>query len=340
MALLMEPATQPRVAARQTGGKKRILVLGSGHWWRMEASVARALRRVGHEVLLLDDRRMKRNIGRALTQRWVKFRSERFDADFVFLSKCLGLDIDTVERVIDGRANAMWYLDPQYYRETHRPEVSHVLQVARLTDRFFVTGFEDEWAAHGTRAAFLPAAALSEVKPVTPDARYEADIVFTGSAYDADRAQFLIALAKHFKVRVWGNGWAKYRGQLEWGGRHVEGREFATVCSSARVVLGINPTVAAAATNYASNRMWMSMLVGGFYLGQRTSGMDRMAIDGVHCAWYEDLDACIEKVSWYLDHPEERERIRREGERFVRSHHTFDQRIHNILRDEPFTNPL
>ena len=336
----MEPKVRPKAAHLADTGPMRVLVLGSAKWWRMEASVARALIRAGHRVMLIDDRRLKRNIGRALTQRWVLWRSKRFNPAFVFMGKCLGLDVETVDRVIEGRPNAMWYLDPQYYGEINRPEVAHVLSVARRARTFFVTGFEDEWSAHGTRAAFLPAAALSEVKPVSPDARYDADIVFTGSAYDADRAQFLIALSKHFKVRVWGHGWEKYRDQLSWGGRHVEGREFATVCSSARIVLGINPTVASAATNYASNRMWMSMIAGGFYLGQRTPGMDRMALDGKHCAWYENLDACISKARWYLDQPEERERIRREGERFVRSHHTFDQRIRNILRDEPFTNPL
>jgi len=336
----MEPAAEPRTARAKSVRPMRVLVIGSAKWWRMEASVARALRRAGHHVLVLDDRRLKRNIGRALTQRWVRWRGGAFKPQFVFLGKCLGLDIKTVEQVIDGLPNAMWYLDPQYYAETSRPEVAHVLEVARRTRTFFVTGFEEQWSAHGTRAAFLPAAALSEVRPVTPDLRYEADVVFTGSAYDADRVQFLIALSRHFRVRVWGHGWERYRDVLSWGGRHVEGREFATVCSSARIVLGINPTVAAAATNYASNRMWMSMLVGGFYLGQRTPGMDQMALDGVHCAWYENLSSCVEKVTWYLAHPDERERIRREGERFVRAHHTFDQRIHNILMDEPFVNPL
>ena len=340
MAAVMEPMVKPRPARLAHPGPMRVLVLGSAKWWRMEASVARALVRAGHRVMLIDDRRLKRNIGRAPTQQWVRWRSRRFNPAFVFMGKCLGLDVETVERVIDGRPNAMWYLDPQYYGETTRPEVAHVLDVARCVQTFFVTGFEDEWAAHGTHAAFLPAAALSEVTPMTPDPRHDTDVVFTGSAYDADRAKFLIALSKHFRVRVWGHGWEKYRDVLDWGGRHVEGRDFARVCSSARIVLGINPTVASAATNYASNRMWMSMIAGGFYLGQRTPGMDRMALDGVHCAWYENLDACIDKARWYLAHPNDRERIRREGERFVRAHHTFDQRIRNILRNESFVNPL
>jgi spore maturation protein CgeB len=106
------------------------------------------------------------------------------------------------------------------------------------------------------------------------------------------------------------------------------------------VVIGINPTVAAAATNYASDRIWLSMLGGGFYIGQRTPGMDRLALDGTHCAWYEHLDDCVDKIRWYLDHPADRERIRQDGERFVRTHHTFDQRIRNILRNEPFVNPV
>ena len=84
----------------------------------------------------------------------------------------------------------------------------------------------------------------------------------------------------------------------------------------------------------------MVILAGGFYLGQGTPGLTEMLRDGDHCAWYKDIESCLEKIAYYLVKPQQRERIRREGQVFVRDHHTFDQRIHNLLSGEAFVNPL
>ena len=42
----------------------------------------------------------------------------------------------------------------------------------------------------------------------------------------------------------------------------------------------------------------------------------------------------------YLRDGERRDRIRRTGEAFVRRHHTFDERIKNLLGGYEFANPL
>ncbi len=242
----------------------RILIIGSYKTWRMERGVERALRRLGHQTLLIDDRRAKRLIGRRLTQRWALWHARRFNPEFVVLSKCLGLDHDTVERIVRDRPNAMWYMDPQQHRYSERADIAHILGVAKIARTFFVSGFVSEWRALGTNAKLLPAAGDRAIVPVPPDPRYAAELAFTGTGYDEQRAAFLLELAKHFRVRVWGRGWEKWREPLGWDGRAVEGREFAAVCSSSAIVLGINPVIARAATNYASNRMWITILAGGF----------------------------------------------------------------------------
>jgi spore maturation protein CgeB len=83
----------------------------------------------------------------------------------------------------------------------------------------------------------------------------------------------------------------------------------------------------------------MVILAGGFYLGQERPATE-MLRDGDHCAWYKDLESCLAKIGYYLENSAARERIRREGQQFVRQHHTFDQRIHNLLSGEAFHNPL
>jgi hypothetical protein len=306
----------------------------------MERSSERAFKRAGHETLLFDDKRSKRLLGFRVTQARALRAARRFKPDFVFLSKCQALSLSTVEEIIAGRPNAAWYHDPPSYRDIDRPDVAHVAAVGRLADTFFVSGFVDEWKALGLRAKFLPSAADIDLGPRRPDPRAASDVVFIGTGYDASRAEFLMKVAKRYDVKVWGPGWEKWRKELKWSGGPVYGPEFAEVCSSARILLGINPQIARGATNYTSDRTWMTLQAGGFYLGQATDGVTDLLRDGEHCAWYADLESCLERCAYYLDNSATRERVCRQGQKFVSEHHTFDQRIDNLLSGKEFTNPL
>lgn len=318
----------------------RILIIGSAHPWRMERAVERALRRAGHTTLLLDDRKLKRTIGKRLTQRWIRSRADRFGADFVFLSKCRALEIETVARVIEGRDNAMWYHDPQWHRDLDRPDIGHIAAVGRLAKTFFITGFVDEWRSHGLNARLLPAAGDSAISPEPYNSRFASEVAFIGTGYDPERARFLLQVAKEFRLRVWGLGWERWARELNWGGRPVEGDEFEAVCSSSLITLGVNPARAVGASTYTSDRTWMVLLAGAFLLTPGTEGMKRMLRGGEHCAWYEDMDSCLAQISYYLANAGERRRIQVEGEKFARTYHTYDQRIGNLLEHREFVNPV
>ncbi|MGH9420685.1 MAG: glycosyltransferase family protein, partial [Thermoanaerobaculia bacterium] len=266
--------------------------------------------------------------------------ARRFRPDFVFLSKCLALDPETVESIIGGKANAMWYHDPQWYRDLDRPDIGHVATIGRLAHTFFVTGFDAEWRANGLPALFLPAAGDAEIEPVKPVVEFASDVAFIGSGYDADRAKLLVRVAQAHNLRVWGPGWDQWKTALDWSGRPVEKKEFAQVCSSSKVVLGINPSRAAGGVSYTSDRTWMVMLAGGFYLTEYRAGVASMLKDGEHCAFYSDAESCISQTGRYLADTVSRNRIKADGEAFVRAHHTYDQRIANLLENREFVNPL
>ena len=306
----------------------------------MERCTERALKRAGHKTLLIDDKRANRLIGRKFTQTWAQSKAKRFKPDFVFLGKCHGLEIETVQTILDGRPSSMWYHDPQWYRSTYRPDIAHIVAVGKLTQTFFVSGFDAEWRKLGLPAKFLPSAADKDIKPVPQDKKYHSDVSFIGTGYDPVRAQFLLKVAKKYDLKVWGKGWEEWRKPLHWSGRPVQGKEFAAVCSSSSISLGINPDRAKGGSTYTSDRTWMVILAGGFYLGHGTPGLTEMLRDGDHCAWYTDIETCLAKIDYYLTKPQQRERIRREGQGFVRQYHTFDQRIHNLLSGEAFVNPL
>lgn len=306
----------------------------------MEAAVERAFRRAGHETLLIDDRRIKRLVGRRLTQRWARRHANSFRPDFVFLSKCLALDPETVKGIIRDVPNAMWYHDPQWHADLDRPDIAHIATIGRLARSFFVTGFETEWRAQGLPAKFLPAAGDAGIRPVAFDRKFSADVTFIGTGYDPERARYLVAIAEHIDLKVWGLGWEPWRDKLSWGGRQVEGAEFAAVCSSSKIVLGINPERAWGGTGYTSDRTWMVMLAGGFLLGQYSPGLAEMLRDGEHCAWYDDVKSCINCCFHFSANAVERQTIRAQGEEFVRANHTYDQRIAYLLENREWVNPL
>ena len=306
----------------------------------MEKGTQRALKRDGHKTLLIDDARATRLVGRKLAQNWTLSQVRRFKPDFVVLSKCLGLDLDTVREIIEGRSNAMWYQEPQWYKSTYRPDIAHIVAVGKLSQTFFVSGFEAEWKALGLRAKFLPAAADRDIRPVAQKKQFRSDVSFIGTGNDSARANFLLKIAKKYDLKVWGKGWENWRKPLNWGGRMVEGKQFAAVCSSSSISLGIDSVRTKSGGIYTSPRTWMVILAGGFYLGHGTPGITEMLREGDHCAWYDDVDSCLSKIGYYLKNSASRERIRREGQVFVREHHTFDQRIHNLLSGEAFVNPL
>ena len=319
----------------------RVLIIGSSNQWRMERGTERALRRAGHQTKLIDDRRAKRVIGSKLTQRWALSQAKRFKADFVLLSKCHALTADTVVEIIEGRDNAMWYHDAQWYRSTYRPDIAHIVKIGKLAKTFFVSGFEKEWSALGLAAKFLPSCADAGIKPVPPQKQFASDVAFIGTGYDPSRANFLLKVARKFDLRVWGRGWEEWRGPLNWSGKPIEGKEFAAVCSSSRIVLSVNPArYETQSGNTTSDRTWMVILAGGFFLGHGTPELKKMLREDDHCAWYSDIDSCLARIGYYLENSAARERIRREGQVFVREYHTFDQRIHNLLSGEEFHNPL
>lgn len=318
----------------------RILIVGSAHPWRMERAVERALKRARHETLLLDDRRLRRRIGTGLTQKWIERHANAFQADFVFLSKCLALRLETVARLIAGRDNAMWYHDPQWHRDLDRPDIAHIAAVGRLVRTFFTTGFVDEWRAHGLPARLLPAAGDASISPAPFNPKFASDVTFVGTGYDPERARLLLEVAEKHRLRVWGLGWEQWQDKLDWGGRPVEGADFEAVCSSSKISLGVNPARAAGASIYTSDRTWMVLLAGGFLLAPGTRGIRAMLRGGEHCDWYHDAESCNERVAHYLRNETERERIRRQGEQFARAFHTYDQRINNLLNEQEFVAPV
>ena len=71
---------------------------------------------------------------------------------------------------------------------------------------------------------------------------------------------------------------------------------------------------------------------GGFLLTNRVKGMENYFQEGVHCAYYDSVDDCVEKIRYYLDHNDEREEIAANGYKEVHDKHGYDDRMMEVLK--------
>jgi spore maturation protein CgeB len=85
--------------------------------------------------------------------------------------------------------------------------------------------------------------------------------------------------------------------------------------------------------------MWKVMGCGGFYLGEWVEGIEALARDKEHCAWYRHPEQAVELVRYYLDHPDERSRIAAAGRRHALEHHTYAHRVRLLLEGRGYPLP-
>lgn len=127
--------------------------------------------------------------------------------------------------------------------------------------------------------------------------------------------------------------------------RHQGGKaflkDFARAVARARIVLAMH--------KYRdlrmgfSNRIWMILGCGGFYLGEAVTGQEEIFRPGMELETFSDRQEMIEKIRYYWDRPEERRRIAAAGQAKVLKHHTYAHRFREmfavIARERPTFAP-
>ena len=196
----------------------------------------------------------------------------------------------------------------------------------QLMDAVFSTdGFSDaEYVKRGiTCRQWLPQGAMPEDRmllPVTGAPRH--DVVFVGHIGNyPDRDEMRRRLSAQYNFAVYGD--------YSHDKRRVWGRELSSILQSAKITIGTNWRNDV--PGYWSDRIYVTLNSGGFYLGQHVPGIDRYFKDGVHCAFFDGVDDMMLKVKWWLEHDAERERCRRLGHLLVRDRDTYIHRTADML---------
>jgi spore maturation protein CgeB len=322
----------------------RVLIIGRRkHLISAEAGLFRAMKRMGHTVLLIDDRKLRQNIGARAGSRWIRIRARMFRPDRVLVFKPHDVTVEAMNDIAERFPTNMWYRDL-----TVPPDPAMIARAHHLDTVFLTAGGQaPQWQALGVkRALWLPDGADRDLdKPEPYHAEFACDVAFIGRAVspgqDYSRPEFLLQLAQRFHVRVWGQGWEPWAGPLNWDGTAIYGHDFAKVCASAKVVLDIKPRMWDESVGvYSSNRLVRQIACGGFSLTRGTRENKEMFREGEHCAWYDSEAEAFEKIEYYLAHDHVRREVAQNGVALVRQYHMLDNRVYNLLTSEPYRNPM
>ncbi len=317
----------------------RVIVLGAGGAHKTEASIARAVRSLGHpcrRINVVTWTRYLKGLAAPLVRRAV----DAFAPDALILTRhAIRLGEPVVRSLTRGRRSAFWYFDLASH------PLPDAVTLGRAVDVMFVTTRSqvDRYRAAGVPTVLhLPQGVdpATERPATRSPRRYRCDVSFVGSGHYPYRHELLRAVAAACRLQIRGPGWDGAPADLPVRGGPVWGTRFARVVHGAAISLGAHalPEHARERDGGASNRMWKVFGCGGFYLGAYVDGIELFARDGEHCAWYRDADHAITLVRHYLTDPATRARIAQAGRAHALAHHTYAHRVTLLLDGRGYTS--
>ncbi len=231
---------------------------------------------------------------------------------------------------------AVWNFDKVSDRtEPKTGKSAWFLPLARACDIAFVKerGAFDFFRAEGINPVWLDQAAVDGLPFGSDEYRtpeFECDVAFLGGTGDESRSKFVVEIGRHVDLKVFS---AEPEAWRALGIRNAHGPVFddrmPSLTASAGICLGLNAGYEM--EGCWSNRIYWILGAGGFCLMKRVPGMDGMFRDGEHLVYFESLEEALDKIGYYLRHPEERERIRRRGYEYVHRYHTYTARCREFL---------
>ncbi len=115
-----------------------------------------------------------------------------------------------------------------------------------------------------------------------------------------------------------------------WAGKEAYMKDFADVIRNVKIYIGQDADIPLAGL-YLSNRIFAVAGCGGFYLGNRTPGIEAAFEIGKEVEVYESDQELLEKVTYYLQHEAARERIALAGQQKVLTQYSYKQQMGKIF---------
>jgi spore maturation protein CgeB len=154
--------------------------------------------------------------------------------------------------------------------------------------------------------------------------------------YDREKTHSIIFVGGDVfrnRILMLENIYSKYGSRFEWFGKNkqIRGLELNELYASTKIVVGDSQP----SPLYWSNRIYETLGRGGFLLHPYVDGLDTEFIDGVHLVCYDrnNIDDLFKKIDYYLEHEDEREKIRKAGHELVKTKYTYKERCKELMKN-------
>jgi spore maturation protein CgeB len=226
-----------------------------------------------------------------------------------------------------------------------------VLRLAKRVDFFFTMAqglVEDFRQAGVSRVAWLSqgfAPSFFEPGEISPESRalFRSTLSFVGNLselpeYVIRRRALNRILREGIDLKWWGPLPARKLRNLSfflsrlrraYGGRFLYGREYAQVACLSRIFLGIDR--APKIRNSMSERLYMAVGCGAFYLCQHIQGIEEVLEPGREIETFASEGEMMDKIRFYLPREDLRRKIAEQGRRRVLSQYTYRHRFHAMF---------
>lgn len=282
------------------------------HYSYCENWIADALDRNGHHCLRIS--RVKWFDEHRLIQ-----IAKEWNAEYVLLSKAPEIKPEQIRTMRDAGLKVIWWT---FDWMRHPSNWEWYGPLAKVSDLCFQTdgwGEQHKYEADGIQRVELHQGCVPGLHDLPKDSfgmitRSQVDVAFIGSSYTERRQALISELTNCPRFRKWGDPDVQ-----------VWGESFAQAAYLSKIVVGDNFVNDVA--GYWSDRVYLTLACGGFFLTAYVNGLEREFQNHVHLVWWHDFKELRQLIDYYLEHEAERRAIALGGYRLVHEKHTYDQRI-------------
>lgn len=179
-----------------------------------------------------------------------------------------------------------------------------------------------KYCVEGARPIYLPEGANPDIhKPY--DLEKTIDVSFVGQCY-GNRAAVLSELSRHgIRAQAYGIGWPN-------GPLAVE--DMVKLYSRSRINLGFGGVIGLKDTFCLKGRDFEIPMSGGLYLTEDHPELAYAFRPGEEILTYSGIEDLIQKIRYYLQHPDQAQAVRKKGRERALRDHTWEARFSKILR--------
>jgi spore maturation protein CgeB len=174
------------------------------------------------------------------------------------------------------------------------------------------------YGVEGCPALFWPLASDPGIFAPSNDSVRDIDVVFIGNRYGV-RGNIVAYLERNgINVSCYGSGWPN---------GYVNAEQNAALSKRARIVLGVG-TVGYCHDVYTIKlRDFDAMMTGALYITHRNPDLTQFFEEGKEIEFYQTPKEAAKKISYYLKHSKERERIGLAGQQKAIARDSWDARL-------------